>query len=69
MIVADITIDGKLINIIDMRPREWTQKEWLEDLKYRWADRVTKVEFKNAPNGWARRAHNGMHMGGENGYN
>lgn len=69
MIVADITIDGKLINIIDMRPREWTQKEWLEDLKYRWADRVTKVEFKNAPKGWARRAHSGMYMGGKGGDN
>ena len=56
MIVADITIDGKKINIIDMRDTGFTQREWLKDLKYRWGDRVTKVIFKSAPQGWARSA-------------
>ena len=55
MIVADIKLKGKWVSIIDMRPTP-TQKEWLSDLRARWGKDVTRVEFKRAPEGWARRA-------------
>ena len=55
MIVADIKLKGKWVSIIDMRPTP-TQKEWLQDLRARWGKDVTRVEFKRAPEGWARRA-------------
>ena len=55
MIVAEIELKGKWVSIIDMRPTP-TQKEWLRDLRARWGKDVTRVEFKRAPEGWARRA-------------
>jgi len=55
MIVAEIELKGKWVSIIDMRPTP-TQKEWLSDLRARWGKDVTRVEFKRAPEGWARRA-------------
>jgi len=55
LIVADIKLKGKWVSIIDMRPTP-TQKEWLQDLRARWGKDVTRVEFKRAPEGWARRA-------------
>lgn len=57
MIVADVEIDGKWVIIIDMRQNPITQREWLQDIKKRWGDRLTKVEFKKAPEGWYKRAH------------
>jgi len=55
LIVAEIELKGKWVSIIDMRPTP-TQKEWLRDLRARWGKDVTRVEFKRAPEGWARRA-------------
>jgi len=55
LIVANIKLKGKWVSIIDMRPTP-TQKEWLQDLRARWGKDVTRVEFKRAPEGWARRA-------------
>ena len=56
MIVAEIELKGKWVSIIDMRPTP-SQREWLRDLRARWGKDVTRVEFKRAPEGWARRAH------------
>jgi len=55
LIVAEIELKGKWVSIIDMRPTP-NQKEWLRDLRARWGKDVTRVEFKRAPEGWARRA-------------
>jgi len=57
MIVATITLDNNKIQIIDTRSFG-CQKAWLRDLKYRWGDRVSHVEFTKCPRGWYRTATN-----------
>jgi hypothetical protein len=58
IIVAEIKLDDKPVRILDMQYTGKSQRAWLGDLKNRWGDRVSAVEFVNAPRGWARRAHN-----------